>query len=275
MIKVKEMDIDLYRHYSNSLECAAGPRWQYDERKPCGVNYNNTWHARSYDRCHRKFRDYEAEGEDIIAALGLTRNHVVIDMGCGTGAFVIHAAKHFKKVFAVDISKAMLKRARRKARKAELDNIEFCDGGFLTYEHTAEPVDAVVSVAALHHLPDFWKVIGLRRLVAMVKPGGKLYIRDVVFSFDPERYKYSIKAYIQMIVNHTFPAMEREVETHFRQEYSTFGWIMEGMLEKAGLQIESADYKDKYFAAYLCTKRANEECRQCVTETRANIGAQY
>jgi putative AdoMet-dependent methyltransferase len=275
MIKVREMDIELYRHYYNSLESGTEPRWQYDERKPCGVNYNNTWHALSYDRSHRKFRNYEAEGEEIIDVLGSNKNHVVMDMGCGTGAFAIHAAKFFKKVFAIDISNAMLKRARRKARKAGLGNIEFCNAGFLTYEHNAEPVDAVVSVTALHHLPDFWKMIGLRRLAGMVRPGGKLYIKDVVLSFNPDRYKYSIKAFIQMMVNLTTPGMKCEVETHFRQEYSTFGWIMEGMLEKAGLQIESADYKDKYFAAYLCTKRANEECNQCVTETRTSIGARY
>ncbi len=255
MIKVREMDIELYRHYYNSLESRAEPPWQYDETKPCGVNYNDTWRAWSYDRCHRKFRDYEAESEEIITALGLDRNQEVIDMGCGTGAFAIHAAKHFKKVFAIDISRAMLRRARRKARKAKLDNIEFCNGGFLTYEHKAEPVDAVVSVAVLHHLPDFWKMIGLRRLAGMVRAGGKLYIKDVIFSFNPERYKYSIKAFIQMMVNHTAPGMKWEIETHFRQEYSTFGWIMEGLLEKAGLQIETADYKDKYFAAYLCTKK--------------------
>lgn len=252
------MDIDLYRHYYNSLESGAEPRWLYDETKPCGVNYNDTWHAWSYDRCHRKFRDYRAESEGIIAAIGSAKNHVVIDMGCGTGAFAIHAAKYFKKVFAIDISKAMLRRARRKARKAGLDNIEFCNCGFLTYEHSAEPVDAVVSVAALHHLPDFWKMVGLRRLAGMVKTGGKLYIKDVVFSFDPNRYKYSIKAFIQMMVNRVEPGMKWDLETHFRQEYSTFGWIMEGMLEKAGLQIEMADYKDKYFAAYLCTKKVNE-----------------
>jgi ubiquinone/menaquinone biosynthesis C-methylase UbiE len=255
MIKVREMDIEIYRRYSNSLESATGPQWQYNERKPCGVDYNNIWNAWSYDRCHRKFRDYEAEGEEIIAALGSIKNHVVIDMGCGTGAFAIHAAKFCKKVFAIDISNAMLKRARKKARKAGLDNIEFCDAGFLTYEHNAEPVDAVVSVTALHHLPDFWKMIGLRRLAGMVKTGGKLYIKDMVFTFNPDRYKYSIKTFIQKMVNRLAPEMRWELETHFRQEYSTFGWIMEGMLEKAGLQIESANYKDEYFAAYLCTKK--------------------
>jgi len=121
--------------------------------------------------------------------------------------------------------------------------------------HNSEPVDAIISVAALHHLPDFWKMIGLKRLARMVKIGGKVYIKDVVFSFDLARYKSCIKAFIQLMVNRTEPGMKWDLETHFRQEYSTLGWIMEGMLERAGLAIEMADYKDNFFAVYLCTKK--------------------
>ena len=249
------MDIELYRNYMNTLEARSGPIWQYNETKPCGVNYNDVWRAWVYDRCQQSFRDYKAESDQIIALLGLGTDATVIDMGCGTGAFTIHAAKYFKKVFAIDISKAMLKRARKKARKARLGNIEFCNSGFLTYEHSAEPVDAVVSVTALHHLPDFWKMIGLQRLARMVKMGGKVYIKDVVFSFDPARYKSRIKAFIQLMTNRTEPGMKWDLETHFRQEYSTFGWIMEGLLERAGFRIDKADYKDDFFATYLCTKK--------------------
>ena len=131
--------------------------------KPCGVKYNNVFCALSYDKHHRKFRDYEKEANEIIAILGLDNNQTVIDIGCGTGAFVIHASKNCKKVYAVDVSKAMLRCARRKAKKAGIDNLEFHHGGFLTYKHSAEPVDAIVSTLALHHLPDFWKLVALKR----------------------------------------------------------------------------------------------------------------
>src|SRR4030042_6304309 len=146
MIKVREMDIELYRNYMNELNGKAEPGWQYDETKLCGVNYNDTWRAWVYDRCQQKFRDYKAESDEIIAALDMGKNQTVIDIGCGTGAFTIHAAKYFKKVFEIDISKAMLRRARKKAGILKLGNIKFCKGGFLTYKHDDEPVDAVVSV---------------------------------------------------------------------------------------------------------------------------------
>ncbi|MDY6857482.1 MAG: class I SAM-dependent methyltransferase [Thermodesulfobacteriota bacterium] len=63
-------------------------------------------------------------------------------------------------------------------------NVEFYHAGFLTYEHASQPVDAVVTTFAFHLLPDFWKGIALKRLNSMLKPGGKLYIHDVIIEGD-------------------------------------------------------------------------------------------
>jgi ubiquinone/menaquinone biosynthesis C-methylase UbiE len=122
-MKVREMDIELYKNYMNELNGKAEPGWQYNETKPCGVNYNDVWHAWAYDQRQQGFRDYKTESNDIIALLGLDKNQKVIDMGCGTGAFAINAAKHLKKVYAVDVSNAMLRRACKKARKGRFPDI--------------------------------------------------------------------------------------------------------------------------------------------------------
>jgi putative AdoMet-dependent methyltransferase len=249
------MDIDFYCDYVNAVNEARGPAWRYDEMKGCGAKFNNFFTARSYDRYHQTFRDYRRETEQIVAALGLDSSAAVLDMGCGTGAFAIHAAPHYRKIYAVDIARAMLCRARRKAKKAGLTNIEFRHGGFLTYEHTDEPVDAIVSVVALHHLPDFWKLVGLRRLASMLKPDGRFYLFDVVFSFDVGRYASSVERFIERMANRAVPDGRRPGETHVREEHSTCGWIMEGLLQRAGFRIDDADYKDEFFAVYLCTRK--------------------
>lgn len=249
------MDIELYRNYSNMLENRSKPGWQYNEIKSCGVKFNSRVRARAYDKCHQRFRDFKKESEEIITLLGLDTNRTVLDMGCGTGAFTIHAAKHFKKVYAVDVSKAMLRRARRKAKKANLDNIEFCHGGFLTYKHEAEPVDAIVSSNVLHHLPDFWKLIGLKRLVQMLKTNGRLYLHDVVFSFDIVSYESSINGFIQSMTEKLGLQSPEGLNIHFRQEHSTCNWIMQGFLERAGFVIDKADYKNDFMASYLCTSK--------------------
>ncbi len=249
------MDIDFYHHYAQAAETARGPAWRYDERKPWGVDFNNFLVARAYDQYHESFRDYRREAEQIIAALELDPFAAVLDMGCGTGAFALHAAAYYRKVYAVDVAKAMLGRARRKAKKAGLTNIEFRHGGFLTYEHADPPVDAIVSMVALHHLPDFWKLVGLHRLASMMKPNGRLYLSDVVFSFDIGQYETAIERFVEKMTVPTLPSSHSAAQTHVRREYSTCGWIMEGLLERAGFQIDEADYKDDFLAAYVCTKK--------------------
>jgi putative AdoMet-dependent methyltransferase len=255
MIRVREMDIEFYRHYYNSLGSGQGPPWRYNEMKPCGVNFDNFILAGRYDAFHQSFRDYRQETERIIAALGLNRSTTVLDIGCGTGAFAIHAAARCRKIYAVDIAEAMLRRARRKAKRAGLTNVEFRRGGLLSYEHEDGPVDAIVSTAALHHLPDFWKLVALHRLASMLAPGGRLYLFDVVFSFDAAQYRSRIERYVGGAGVDMGPNGRAALETHVREEYSTCDWIMEGLLQRAGFRIDDANYIDDFLAGYVCTKQ--------------------
>jgi cyclopropane fatty-acyl-phospholipid synthase-like methyltransferase len=154
------------------------------------------------------------------------------------GAFVIPAARVCRKVFAVDISQAMLDRCAEKASAAGLRNIEVCCAGFLTYEHKKDPVDAIISVAALHHLPDFWKAVALKRMYHMLKPGGKLFLFDVVFSFPVESYQSELDNWVNGMRRQAGQAMAEETVIHIRDEYSTFDWVMDGMIERAGFRTE-------------------------------------
>ena len=44
-----------------------------------------------------------------------------------------------------------------------------------------------------------------------------------------------------------------ELETHLHEEQSTFNWLLEPMLEQAGLAIEHAGYDSRrVFAEYVC-----------------------
>jgi putative AdoMet-dependent methyltransferase len=249
------MDIDFFRSYARAAHVARGPAWRYNEMRPCGADFNNVFLASRYDGFHQKFRDYGREARRIVAALGLDHTATVLDMGCGTGAFAIPAAQHYRRIHAVDVAGAMLRRARRKARTAGLTNIEFHRGGFLTYEHAGAPVDALVSVLALHHLPDFWKLVGLYRQASALRAGGRLYLFDVVFSFDAARSESSLARYVQGTGLDLGPGGRAALETHVREEYSTCGWIMEGLLERAGFRIDQADYQNDFLAAYVCTRR--------------------
>ncbi len=83
---------------------------------------------------------------------------------------------------AVDVSPAMIDYLRSRAESAGVA-LELAHAGFVSYEHQGEPVDAVYTRHALHQLPDFWKVVALHRIARILRPGGVLRLRDLVYDF--------------------------------------------------------------------------------------------
>ena len=229
--------------------------WMYDEYKHCGIDYSKAMQAEAYDDQHQKFRDYEKEFRGMLEFLELrnTTDQTVVDLGCGTGATAIFAAGLFKTVYAADVSSAMLEKAKAKSDR-NIHNVRFIEAGFLTYRHEGEPADLVITKAALHHLPDFWKQVALLRMNKMLKMGGLLYIHDVVFQFDPKVYAGKIDSWIGTFEEVAGAEFRAEVETHIRDEYSTFGWILEGMLLAAGFAVEKVRCDDGLVAEYACRK---------------------
>lgn len=230
-------------------------QWQYNEMKPCGVDFTSSEEVAAYDDMHRKFRDYAKSSEEIIRRLSLGSDSIVIDLGSGTGAFALHAARKCRVIYAVDISAAMLEYCRQQAVKEGLSNIVFCQGGLLTYEHIADTADAVVCVAVLHHLPDFWKLVALRRCNAMLKTGGKFLLFDIVFPSVDENIKQKIGEWIRTVEIMADVKLAQEAVIHARDEFSTYDWIMEGIIRKSGFQIDTAEYGKGFQTTYLCTKK--------------------
>jgi putative AdoMet-dependent methyltransferase len=233
----------------------AVPRWQYDETKFSGVDFSRSDEVAAYDRMHRKFRDYAKASEEILRRLSLPADSTVIDLGAGTGAFALHAASRCRTVYAVDISVAMLDHCRRQAEQAGVTNIVFCHAGLLTYEHPAESADAAVCVATLHHLPDFWKGVALTRCCRMLKPGGRLYLFDIVFPSREPHLDEKIDEWIVAIETMADARLAAEAVVHAREEFSTYDWIMEGLLTRSGFHIDAAEYGQGFQTAYVCTKR--------------------
>lgn len=229
--------------------------WQYDEMKHPGVDFSDPAQIEVYDENHQKFRNYQKDAEAIVNILGISHQHTVMDMGTGTGAFALHAARYCKLIYAVDVSRAMLDYTRQKAETEGIENIIFCHGGFLTYEHSAESVDAMVCTGVLHHLPDFWKLVGLNRVAEMLKPGSKLYLFDVAFPHNMTDYEDQLDDWVRSTAAEVGSDFASEVESTIRDEFVTYDWVMEGLLRHAGFRIDSAQYTDRFGAKYVCTRQ--------------------
>ena len=136
----------------------------------------------------------------------------------------------------------------------------FIHAGFLNYHHAGDLADLVIVKAALHHLPDFWKQVALLKINKMVKMGGQLYLHDVVFQFNPQDYFSKVNAWISGFERLAGSQFRREAEIHIRDEHSTFGWIMEGMLHRAGFAIAKSRSGDEFVTEYACRKVAERSC---------------
>lgn len=228
--------------------------WYYNEFNQAGVNFDNEDEVKQYDEKYKKIRNLDLEAESISKAIGLKPESVILEIGTGTGEIAIRLSKQCKKVYACDVSKTMLEYASNKANNNGLGNIEFIHSGFLNYELKSESCDAVITQLALHHLPDFWKSVALNRINSSLKKGGRLYILDCILSFEISKYKESIINVIDLAKNTVGERMASELITNIRDEFPTYDWIIEGLIEKNGMKIISKTKYTDVMTALICTK---------------------
>jgi len=229
------------------------PEWYYDEKKQVGIDYNSEKEVESYDD-DAKFRDVEEEIKIISHAINLQKNHTILEFGTGTGELGIALAKKYKKVIAADVSEKMIAYASKKALKQKVKNIDFVHAGFLTYEKPKIEIDAIVTQIALHHLPDFWKMIAIKNMYGILKPGGKLCLIDCILSFDINDFDNFMKGYLEKTCKIAGENKAKEFIINIRDEFPTFDWVIENMLTKAGFTLDRVERYEGYFAGFVCTK---------------------
>ncbi len=194
------------------------------------------------------------ESDELLDVLSVNPSESLIDFGCGTGVFAIQAALRGVKVFAVDISQNMLAYAEKKALEKNIQSISFVNSGFLNYTPSSGLVDYIMTSFSFHHLPDFWKGVALKRMHSMLNSSGALYIQDVIIS--EENYINNINSFIHAQEKLGGDFLREDAIEHFRDEFSTYDWVIEGMLERSGFKIESKESFLGLVYKYKCAKNA-------------------
>ena len=105
----------------------------------------------------------------------------VLDLGCGAGTDLLIAAQmagEEGRAVGIDMTPAMLERARASATEIGLANLELHEGLIETLPLEDESVDVVISNGVIDLVPDKAAVFG--EIDRVLRPGGRLQIADVI-----------------------------------------------------------------------------------------------
>lgn len=225
------------------------PGWWFPEYQPVGVELGTAESVAAYDA--RQGTDPAAD-DALLDRLGVAQGSVLVDLACGTGSFVVQAARRGAEAHGVDVGTEMLAFAARRADAAGV-HVRWHHAGFLDYAHDGSRVDVITTKSALHQLPDVFKQEALRRAADMLRPDGTFYLWDAIFGFDPADAVVELQRWVDAARN-TDSFTPEEFETHIREEYSTYDWIIAGMLDRAGLQIVEHNTVTPTHAEFLCRR---------------------
>jgi cyclopropane-fatty-acyl-phospholipid synthase len=116
----------------------------------------------------------EAKLELVCTKLGLQPGQRVLDVGCGWGSFVMHAAsRHGVEAVGITLSENQAELARKRVADAGLsDRVEIRVQDYR--ELAGENFDAVASIGMVEHVGEAQIDLYAEQLASMLRPGGRL-----------------------------------------------------------------------------------------------------
>jgi SAM-dependent methyltransferase len=105
----------------------------------------------------------------------------VVDIGSGAGFDSLIAARMVSpagQIVGIDMTPAMLEKARSAAQEAGISNVEFRHGYAETLPVQDDWADVLISNGVLNLIPD--KTAALQEMARVLKPGGRLQIGDIL-----------------------------------------------------------------------------------------------
>lgn len=139
-----------------------------------------TKHAHEFHEKQDLIASHEQYGEtlqDLVTTLNLKQADTALEIGPGEGELLPALSKRFKQVIGLDVSPAMLEKARIKVSEQQLGNIKLLHGNCQIALDQHIQADLVTCNMVLHHVPAPKEIFN--HSAQLLKPGGCLLITDL------------------------------------------------------------------------------------------------
>jgi tRNA (cmo5U34)-methyltransferase len=182
---------------------------------------------------------------------GATR---ALDVGCGAGNYALKLLRllPLRSVDLVDLSAPMLERATQRIGAASGVEIRAMQADVREVELEAERYDVIVSAATLHHLrgDEEWESV-FAKLFAALRPGGSLWISDMVEHSIPEVHRLMWGRYGEYLEGLRDAAYRDHVFAYIEKEDTPRPLIYQlDLLRKVGFRAVEVLHKNSTFAAF-------------------------
>jgi len=135
------------------------------------------------------------------AHASIKEGETVLDLGSGGGLdcfIAVNKVGKTGKVIGVDMTPAMISRARENAVNGNYGNVEFRLGEIENLPVADNSVDLIISNCVINLSPDKEKVF--REAFRVLKPGGRLMVSDIVLLKElPDVIRENAQAYVSCI----------------------------------------------------------------------------
>lgn len=120
-----------------------------------------------------------------LAAAEAGREDTVLDVACGGGIVACAFAPHVRHATGIDVTPAMLERARQLAADKNLTNLSWEQGDVATLPFDDASFSIVVTRFTFHHFLDPLSV--MKEMKRVCAPGGRIVVVDMYCSDDPSK----------------------------------------------------------------------------------------
>ena len=182
-------------------------------------------------------RQFDLSGEKIAGKLKefITPQNIVLDVGCGIGRIEKHLAKYCEEIHGVDVSKRMVKLAKRRLKG--LNNIYiYKTNGWDLSLFPDEKFDFVFSIIVLQHLEKEDAVFYLLEMFRVLKPGGKMYFNVPNF-FDDENFENFMEKYVKNPSSRTAIKMRYYCPEEVKKIMSSVGFEIVSLKANPDIEI--------------------------------------